>query len=170
MYCSRCGTKLDANAKYCNKCGFNVSGSNVVMPPPINNINSNISKSKESNKKMIFMGIGIGTSIVLLILLFTVIIKNSKSDYYFSDNSYTNTDVTDSSSTQAKENTTTTKKSKSKTVIISDNVYKGVSVSSIDDAEELISKDSTDQKSNCPSEILEVENDRKIWYYRCKFM
>lgn len=160
MYCSRCGTKLDANAKYCNKCGFNMSGSNVVTPPPyINNINSNISKSKESNKKMIFMGIGIGTSIVLLILLFNVIIQNSKSDYYFSDNSYTNTDVTNSNSTRAKENTTTTKKSKSKTVIISDNFYKGVSVSSIDDAEELISKDSTDQKSKCPSEILEVEND-----------
>ncbi len=158
MYCSRCGTKIHDGVKFCNKCGFNIS-SIINNPPPLNtnNINQNGNNLESSNKKMIIMGAGIGTVVVLIILLFVIIIQKSSSNYYFSDNSYANT-AEATTDNQTSENTSTTK-SKNKSIIVWDNVYEGVSISSVSDVDELITKDSIEQKVNCPSEILQIENE-----------
>lgn len=165
MYCSRCGTKVSADAKFCNKCGFNLNNNISIMPTlKTNSINQNNNATKFSDKKMVFIGIGIGTGIVLIILIFVGIIQKSKSNYYFSDNGYTNTSENTINNPQTTDTTQdtpniSTSKGKYKTVIVSDNVYSGVSISSVSDANELISKDSITQKVNCPTEILQVEDE-----------
>lgn len=155
MYCSRCGAHVDINTAYCNKCGYYLNNTNIPNMPPTNNNNL---LPKKKNKNMIIIGTGVGVGIVLVVLLFVVIFGNFKTGYYFSDDGYVN-DAEIGTNSGSKTNTSNIKKSSGTTIIISDNVYNGVSISGIKDANKLISKDSTDQKNNCPKEILQVEND-----------
>lgn len=147
MYCNRCGTKVDVNATFCNKCGNYLN----------NNVNQSQKKIKSNflnkNIKKIGVGIGSGLVIIVIFLLVNIFLGNFNSNYYFSEESNNNEEI------KPIENNNTTSKSKSKTIIVTDNVYNGVSINSIDDAYNLISKDSTDQKNMCPHEILEVENN-----------
>lgn len=152
MYCSRCGAAIDKNTNYCNKCGYylnNTNNSNTMLP------NNNL---LSKNKNMIIIGAGVGVGIVLVVLLFAVLFGNFKSEYYFSNDGYIN-DAEIEKKSGGKSNASNIKKSSGTTIIIADNVYNGVSISGIKDANKLIAKDSTDQKNNCPKEILQVEND-----------
>lgn len=161
MFCSKCGNVIEKNATYCNKCGFNLKSDNNIQNIPVNDpLNNNLFLVKRNNKNMVLIGIGGGVGVVVIILLFVLIFGNFKTNYYFSDNSYTDdTEAVTNNSPNNSSNTDNIKKSKGTTVIISDNVYNGVSISNIADANKLISKDSTDQKNKCPKEILKVENE-----------
>lgn len=77
-------------------------------------------------------------------------IKN-KSNYYINEESEkTETVVSNKSSTTGKY----------KTQIITDNVYSGISVKNINDANKLIIQDSINQKkSDYSQEIINIEND-----------
>ncbi len=153
MYCNKCGAKVDTNAVYCNKCGFHIKDEEITYQSQ-ENTNS---ISNTSNKKMIFAGIGIGFGILMIILALVIMFGGLTSNYYFSEKGYKNDTSGTTITTDKGKNDI--KKSKGSTVIITDNVYNGVSISSVKDANKLISKDSTSQKNNCPKEILQVEND-----------
>lgn len=134
MYCGNCGCKIEANAKFCPNCGS-----------PINNFTNN----QSSNKRKVLIGIGIGIGGVCIILLLIFIIGKT-GNYYFSNKSYdtSNPNVKSSSSTN-----------NYKTAIVEDNVYQGVQIKNEKDANELIVKDSVDQKNKCPEEIVQIENE-----------
>ena len=110
----------------------------------INYNNQQLSSKRKKTKSMIIGGI-LG-AVVLLILIF-VITTAFQDSVFLSDDPYNQ---------QEKENDTKTKKTK--TVIVYDNKYTGVSIANEKDANKLIVKDSVDQKGTCPKEIIEVEN------------
>lgn len=145
MYCSKCGTYVGANSTYCNKCGCQLKKV-ICSNKPQNNF------SPIKNKNIIFASIGL----VIIVLLMALIFGNSGTDYYFSDDGYSEEN---DNTTIDRTNPSTTKKGKNSTIIISDNVYNGITISGVEDANELITKDSIDQKKNCPKEILQVENE-----------
>lgn len=177
MFCPKCGDKVEQNELYCNKCG-NFLGNNVQFNQDTNQYNnfasintstneSNIPKNQiynyqqltpnnTTNSKKIFIGIGAGVGFLVLMFVCTFIINSGKEKYYFSTNNQDNTDEIVQSPITNNENT---KKGKYSTAIITDNTYSGVKVSTSKDAYDLIVKDSVNQKSNCPSEIKEIENE-----------
>lgn len=141
MYCNKCGNEVEPNQKYCNKCG------NVLV-------------SNESKKTIV---ISIGTivivSIIIIAMAICVILINEKSGYYF-NNEIVNDDTGQIDKEQEDSLKTSTQKGKYKTAIITDNVYSGIKVNSIDDAKNLISTDSVNQKqADYPKEIIQIEND-----------
>lgn len=155
MYCPKCGNQLDERAKFCNKCGANIS-----PQPPVNNpvlINMNMQNNQPTNsndKKSILIGVGAGLSVLLIIILVFVI--SNKPSFYF-DNGHKGEIVEPKESPSPTEEPK--KKSKYNTIIITDNRYSGVSIKSDDDAKNLISEDSVKQKNQCPSEIKKIEDE-----------
>ncbi len=152
MVCPKCGNLVDANSKFCNKCGNpineqqsqNTFNSNQVVP--IENYNRSINNK---NNKMILIGVGVG---LLLVFLITFVIVKNQGKYYF------DTNPNKSNNEIAKTSNTSTKKGKYSTAIVYDNTYSGVKISNDKDAFSLIEKDSVSQKDNCPSEIRKVED------------
>lgn len=168
MFCPKCGNEIEKNDLYCNKCG-NFLGNNV-QPNQYNNFSSvntttnelSISNNHQlisntmSNNKKIFVGIGAGIGIIALMFVSTIIFSSRKDNYYFSTN---NQDSTEEIVQSPTSNSTSNKKGKYSTVIIADNTYSGVKVSTREEAYDLIVKDSVSQKNNCPLEIKEIENE-----------
>lgn len=175
MFCPKCGNQLKQNQLYCDKCGNYVNDNNLGIQyndnnPLINEVSNvahipntfdnfqstNSNNISKDNKKMIFIGIAIGILFLLFVFIISLLIKNKKGDYYFSNNSYENTEeiIQDSSTKNSSK-----KGSKYSTVIIADNTYSGVKINTSQDAYYLISDDSISQKSNCPTEIKEIEDE-----------
>lgn len=148
MYCRRCGANVDVNATYCSNCGFQFDNKN----------NLHFKKNDSTVKNNVIVGVCVGLGIVFIFLLFIVIFGVNGSSYYFSDNGYVNSEEIEKNSNTSSD-ISETKKNTGKSIIVTDNIYAGVSISGVTDANKLISKDSTDQKENCPKEILQVEND-----------
>ena len=116
-------------------------------------VEERIGKKMENYKKnIIIITITILISFMIIFGTITYLIKfKSKSNYYINEESgKTETAETNKSSTTGKY----------KTQIITDNVYSGISVKSIDDANKLIIQDSVNQKkSDYSQEIINIEND-----------
>lgn len=111
------------------------------------NYNHQIPQQPQRKKtKSVVLGISLGAIIFGIFAL--VILATFQDSVYLSDNSYK-----DETEEQGK------KYSKTKTVIIYDNKYSGMNIASKQDAYKLIEKDSVDQKSTCPKEIIEIENE-----------
>ena len=113
------------------------------------NYNNSNNDNKTNNLKMLFIGVGFG--IGCLIICFFIF--NAKSNFYFSSNGYDDDNIV-TESNGAKSN-----RGKYETVIITDNTYSGLKISNDKDAYDIISKDSTDQKVNCPKEIKAIEEE-----------
>lgn len=152
MFCPKCGIKLEQGQLYCNKCG-NYFG-NTITSDSNNQGYQQIIPNNKSNVKKIFIGVFIG--ILFLVFSYILTMRNGKEKYYFStSNQDYAEEITQSSST----NNTSIKKGKYSTVIITDNTYSGAKIITSKDAYELIVKDSVVQKSNCPEEIKEIEDE-----------
>lgn len=147
MFCNKCGNKVEINQKYCSKCG------NVLL------YNKQNEENVASNKKLL-IGIIIIIVISLLVIGISIyFILNNNSNYYF-DNKIVTNETEKENQNQTSSSNSSTKKGKYKTAIITDNVYSGITVNSIEDANELISEDSVNQKkSDYSSEIIKVENE-----------
>ena len=153
MYCNKCGNKINPNQQYCNKCG------NRILYNMQNNNNNPIYSSTQYNinNKQNIITISITIIIILIIIGICIyVVKNdNKSNYYFN-----NEIIEGNEQTETIDSNTTITTGKYKTAIITDNVYSGISVNSIDDANELISQDSINQKkSDYSKEIIKIEND-----------
>ncbi len=156
MYCNKCGNKVDDNQQYCNKCGNRLIYN--IPNEEINNQRFNSNDYTIKKNKSITIPVVIVIAIIILILIACVVISKNKKNYYFSEENVVNEEGT--TTTQPVATGQTTQKGKYKTAIITDNVYSGISVNSIADAQKLISKDSTDQKkTDYPKEIIQIEND-----------
>lgn len=150
MYCQRCGAKVEENQKFCNKCGNNLTVSQISSQ----NINS-----LRVNKKMIFVGTGIGISILTIIIACILVFSKQSQDYY-SINIYENYEEKDEEQSKTAEIKKDEKKSKTgkyRTVIITDNTYSGVKIRNASDAYDLIIEDSIGQKETTPKEIKSIE-------------
>ena len=182
MFCSKCGDSVEKNENYCSKCGnyvgnnlrnvnfntttmspnfYNNQSNNVVInhkqpyqQPNYNNYQNNTNFNKQDNKKMLFVGVGIGLGI-LAVLGIILLAFDSSRKYYFSDNSYDNAEEI----IQSNNNTKPQRKGKYSTIIVTDNTYSGVKILNDNDAYKLISDDSVTQKENCPSEIKSIEDE-----------
>ena len=177
MFCPKCGNHVENGTKYCNKCGIFLGDSinNMSMQPPpeqstgINNTNPyssyimpNVNKNnnaigKSNNNKMVFIGVGSGVGLLVVIVLLVILFGGGKSNYYFSS-SKNYDDENDTTSIEKKEKNNS-KKGKYQTVIITDNTYNGIKISNDSEAYKLIEKDSVSQKSQCPAEIKDVEDE-----------
>lgn len=141
---------------------YNNQPNNVVInntqpypQPNYNNYQNKANFNKSNNKKMIFVGSGIGLGI-LVVLVICLLVSNNSGKYYFSNNSYEGADEI----IQTKNsNTSSKRKSKYSTIIITDNTYSGVKISNDNYAYKLISEDSVSQKNNYPSEIKAIEDE-----------
>lgn len=163
MFCPQCGNKVEQNESYCTKCGNflkqenlnNLSSVNISPTNQHSSQNTNYNQSisnNPTNRKKIFIGIASGIGVLIIIFISTFVIKIQKEQYYFSTNNQDNQEETSQS-------TTTKKKGKYSTIIITDNTYSGVKISTTKDANDLIIKDSVSQKNNCPQEIETIENE-----------
>ena len=152
MYCNKCGNEVDENQRYCNKCGNYLS---YNMQNNTNN-NRNNNTNIKNNLKMIIIII---IMIIIACGLVSVTIKivkslNTKENYHFEE------ETIGQGVHEEPEEKNDNKKGKYKTAIITDNVYSGISVNSIKDAEDLIVKDSVSQKqSDYSKEIISIENN-----------
>ena len=155
-------TNNNVNNNNSNMFGNNVRSLNAQMmnmnynqkPNPMSNqslvnINYNYQQqqpSKRKKTKSVALGFVIG-AVIFGVLAFGIL-TTFQDSVYLSDDSYK-----EDTEEQGK------KSSKTKTVIIYDNKYSGMNIASKQDAYKLIEKDSVDQKSTCPKEIIEIEND-----------
>ena len=111
--------------------------------------NNNLVNDK---KNIIVIGITVVIAIAITFVTIYYLIKIDNSNNY-----YINENDEQTKTTEISENST---KSKYKTEIITDNVYSGISIKSIDDANKLITQDSENQKkSDYSQEIIKIEND-----------
>ena len=163
MFCPKCGDKIEPNELYCNKCGNllgnkygDLSSTNESNVPNNKIYNYHqVTSNNVTNGKNILIGVGAGVGFLVFVFICTFIIGSGKEKYYFSANNQDNTEEIVQSPTISN---TTTKKGKYSTVIITDNTYSGVKISTNKDAYNLIVKDSVNQKYNCPSEIKDIED------------
>jgi predicted nucleic acid-binding Zn ribbon protein len=127
MYCPNCGNNLTPDCNFCSNCGNKIIKDN---------------NEKSNNKKYIIMGFVVG-----LLLFFGVLFisyHNTHNAYYISIN------PTTSSSVESSRNS-------NQTVVEINNTYSNSTVSNVEEAYELIRKDSKSQKDSCPTEILKIE-------------
>lgn len=163
MFCNKCGNEVNQNQEFCNKCG-----NRLIYNTPTNeerynaNDDYNINVNKNIKNTSIIIPILITILIIVLIIgvfIYFIISNNNKNNYYFSDSNLENKDIEQTSNIQP-STSSGSKTGKYSTAIITDNVYSGISVKSIDDARNLINQDSINQKkSNYPKEILNIENE-----------
>lgn len=71
MFCSKCGSKLDDNAKFCSNCGNSLE---IINQPIVNNVqlSPNLNNKKD---KIIKIGV-ISTLLLLIVILISVLIIN----------------------------------------------------------------------------------------------
>lgn len=180
-YCSKCGDIVEDGERFCNKCGnplFTEQNSdclpsvqpvehtqsqqvtlqqttdsvqNVYNQNSFNPNNFENNYKKKSAKKEYIIG-GIIGIVVLFILLGCIALFNNNNGFYFSSNSYNN------SGQDIDENAEKSNKKGYGTSIVYDNIYNGISINNSSSAIELIQQDSVTQKTNCPKEIVEIEN------------
>lgn len=123
--------------------------SNTMSNQSLVNINYNHQTPQQpQRKKTKSVALGFVLGAFIFGILAFVILTTFQDSVYLSDNSYK-----EDTEEQGK------KSSKTKTVIIYDNKYSGMNIASKQDAYKLIEKDSIDQKSTCPKEIIEIENN-----------
>lgn len=138
---------------------FNQPNNNIQYQNFNNSYQQNASNSNnnfdKNNKKYIFIGGGSGLVIVAFVIVFTMVFGGAKDRYYFD----TNTSTNDNNNEIVENNNSSTKRGKYSTVIVHDNTYSGIKIKKIEDANNLIAKDSTDQKKNCPADIKKVEDE-----------
>lgn len=155
MFCPRCGDLIEPNETYCNKCGFAINNpainSNNKLPSYYVPNNQKIFKFL-NNKKMLFVGFGVGIVIVTILFVCIFVVNNGSKNYYFSDEAYEDSNI-------VLQKDTNQIKGKYSTVVLADNQYSGVKISSDEDAYELIKQDSLSQKNLCPKEIQKVEEE-----------
>lgn len=165
MICNNCGNVIESGKQYCGKCG-NYIGNAFNNGYMSNNYNNIIYNKK---KKFPVWVIIIITVQLIFWLIIGVVVYKVNDDYYYTYNSYSNDYVPDENYPNIyddgeeenpvindNEETVT---SSNRTKIVYDHVYRGVNISSIQDANKLIEKDSTSQKNGCSEEIKQVENE-----------
>jgi len=180
-YCSKCGNIVEEGELFCKKCGnpLSVNQNNDCIPSvqPVEHTQNQQSTSqqttesvqsvynqndfnpnplqndykKKSVKKEYIIG-GIIGLVVLFILFGCIALFNSNNGFYFSSESYNDSGL------DADENATKSNKNSYGTSIVYDNIYSGISIDSSSAAVKLIQQDSVTQKTNCPKEIVEIEN------------
>lgn len=112
------------------------------------NYNQQTPNNNQTKKKAKSVMLGFVIGAVVFGALAFVILTTFQDSVYLSDDTY-------KEETEEKEKKT----SKTKTVIVYDNKYTGMNISTKDDANKLIVKDSVDQKGACPKEIKAIEED-----------
>lgn len=156
MFCNKCGNKVEPNQQYCNKCGNKLTYNNFQEKIDYNKINYSNNCNISSNKSLtITFVIMVIFAIILVGIVIYFIFNNNIKDYYLDDEFADNR--TESTTNNSNNNTQT--KGKYKTDIITDNVYYGINVNSVEDANNLIIQDSVNQKkSDYSEEIIQIEN------------
>lgn len=148
MFCNKCGNKVNPGEKFCGACGnklvqeVNIEPNNDWYGVKKNHLYNDFGK-----KKMVIIAFCI-VSIVLIVGTFVYV--NNKNNYYFTDEP-----VSDDTGSDTKGSSSST----NQTVIVYDNYYEGVSISTRDDAMALIEKDSVSQKNKCPKDIVKIEKE-----------
>ena len=173
MFCPKCGNYVEKRLKYCSKCGTflgesinnmsplkqnnNVNNSNQYLSYVVPNVNQHDDNISINNrKKMIFVGIVSGIFLLVVIVLIVVFFVDGSNYYFSSSENYNNKNNTTDIEKDDKDNS---KRGKYQTIIITDNTYSGIKISSNIDAYKLIERDSISQKNQCPNEIKKVEDE-----------
>lgn len=173
MFCPKCGNYVEKGLKYCSKCGTflgesinnmsplkqnnNVNNSNQYLSYVVPNVNQHDDNISINNrKKMIFVGIVSGIFLLVVIVLIVVFFVDGSNYYFSSSENYNNKNNTTDIEKDDKDNS---KRGKYQTIIITDNTYSGIKISSNIDAYKLIERDSISQKNQCPNEIKKVEDE-----------
>lgn len=156
MICSRCGRNCNVTEKYCANCGnpmFNnqnvnqvVNNNQIVQGPMINNIQPVYIKPTKKDHTVLYC-----CSIIMIatiIIITGMIAKHSDNRVHFSENE---------NNIQEKEIPTKEETRSGQTSVETDNTYY-MTIKNNEEAYQQIRKDSVEQKTNCPKEIIEIEN------------
>ena len=149
--CSKCGNIISENQKYCNKCGN-------LIDYKYNNVRVTVKKTKVNNLNKNNLLVGVGIFIIVLVLIFSIVFVKRKINKYI-ENAISQT--TQKSDNTPNNNTPNTNNStqKSRTTIIADNTYTGLSIKNVNDAKNIIVQDSVMQKEgDYSNEIITIEN------------
>lgn len=154
-YCDKCGNPFESNLTVCSKCG-----NSLVENNNINNTNFNktpiVHKRISQEQQNIIIGLLVGIGILCSVFMCTLAYRSLNNSVFISDNSRENSNISDM--IDEKKNYIS-KRGKYQTIIISDNIYEGLTISGEEEGYKLISKDSVEQKKNCPKEIVALENE-----------
>lgn len=176
QYCNNCGNYVGNQQNNINNTSYNMFGNNVrsfnqqmmnmnynqqspqnYQQPPQNynqqfqNNNNYQQPTQNKNEQLKALALGIGCGAIALIVFGFAYMFIFGNNIYLSDEPY------EEQGEIKKEEPTT--KSKYKTVIVYDNKYDGVEITTEKEANKLIVKDSTSQKSTCSEEIVNIENE-----------
>ena len=145
MFCNKCGNKLEDNQKFCNKCGNQIEV--IPVSTPVSAPTVQPATPTNSSEKILktFIGIGIGVFVIVVVSFFTKL--NTKPTVVITKNN-NEPDITVLSN----------RRKNGETAIEYDHQYEVSDVKSVAEAKNLIAKDSTDQKVNCPSSMITIEN------------
>lgn len=161
MFCPKCGYFVGNTISNCPKCGASINREEKKIEEPNNNeediedsTNDEIEIVEYENnnrKKFTIAGLFLGVGLLSLFIgIYKVL--NDDSTYYFSNDGDSYTVSSDIKNNYDQYN-------EYSTMVIADNVYKGISVKNEDEANSLIVKDSIDNKTSCNPEILKIENE-----------
>jgi hypothetical protein len=176
LYCNKCGNYLGSNQVSQNNIQFNdgitknVQNNQSIQTNLNNNFNFTNSDNNGLNNnqydnnlskdviKKALIGVVSGTFLLLIIFGAFLISKNKSTKYYFDTNYNENSsEISENSGTKTAGSSSSN--GKYATSIIYDNTYSGVSIKDAEGAIALIKEDSENQKTNCSSEITNIEKE-----------
>lgn len=148
MFCSQCGQPLNGNI-VCPNCGHN-----NINHEQLQNSNQYVLKQKYDSalKNQIIIGVSIACSIIIISFVYLMLTSDSNAVYFSDENNVNEKEQVDVKPNQSTSNSTGV------TSVMHDNRYQ-INVPTTEEAVlKTVVDDSVNQKSNCNSKVVDIEN------------
>ncbi len=175
MNCSNCGAQVKENEKFCQNCGISLksekmlieampiaqTNNNMVNNYPYNyNFNNNANNNMDTNNYQVNgnnskLWIIVGMMFVIVVILVSLLIMSPKRDV----------SITSNSSGNLEEKSKDVAMSGGKTSIDAEKTFSNNNINNLNDALNLIVKDSKEEKAKCSNKDINTIEDRVVNNY-----